>query len=473
MATEADHFQDNTDTLAPSSEGNKTPSLPSSELGSHSKQEDPEKAALPTKPQQQQTPSPVEAAAKPTANDAAAIPDGGFQAWLQVACGFMLFFNTWGLLNTFGVFQTYYESGQLFSESSSNISWIGAIQTFCLLCVGFITGPVFDRGYLKTLLGIGTFGVVFGFMMLSLSKTFWECLLAQGFCVGIGCGCLFVPGVAILPTYFRRKLGLAIGLAASGSSTGGIIYPIVFYRLVNQIGFGWSVRVLGFLALGTLLLPISCMKMRVKPLRARALIDQTVFTDWPFITFIIGTVIGFIGIYVMLFYISYFGLEQKITNASLSFYLVPILNAASIFGRTLPNALSDKVGPLNLIIPGALICGIINFCMISVHDLGGIVVSALAFGFFSGVFIGLPPVCFAMLTKDKTKVGTRMGMGFSFIAGSVLAGAPGSGDILQNYTKDLNWTGIWLYGGISNVVAAAVFLALRIWKAGSKLNVKI
>lgn len=30
-------------------------------------------------------------------------PDGGMKAWLQVIGGYCLFFNTWGLLNTFGV----------------------------------------------------------------------------------------------------------------------------------------------------------------------------------------------------------------------------------------------------------------------------------------------------------------------------------------------------------------------------------
>ncbi|RAK94796.1 uncharacterized protein BO80DRAFT_450783 [Aspergillus ibericus CBS 121593] len=47
-------------------------------------------------------------------------PDGGLIAWLQVAAGFVLFFNTWGMINTFAMFQTYYESGALFQASSSN-----------------------------------------------------------------------------------------------------------------------------------------------------------------------------------------------------------------------------------------------------------------------------------------------------------------------------------------------------------------
>lgn len=73
----------------------------------------------------------------------------------------------------------------------------------------------------------GSFLTVFGYMMLSLCTELWQVILTQGVCVGIGGACLFIPGVAILPTYFRKRLGLAVGLAASGSSLGGVIYPIV------------------------------------------------------------------------------------------------------------------------------------------------------------------------------------------------------------------------------------------------------
>lgn len=77
----------------------------------------------------------------------------------------MLFFNTWGILNTFGVYQTYYESGQLYTESSSNISWIGSIQAFMVLLVGAFVGPIYDRGYFRQLLIFGSFMIVFGHMV--------------------------------------------------------------------------------------------------------------------------------------------------------------------------------------------------------------------------------------------------------------------------------------------------------------------
>jgi predicted MFS family arabinose efflux permease len=252
----------------------------------------------------------------------------------------------------------------------------------------------------------------------------------------------------------------------------GIIYPIVFYRLLPRLGFGWSVRVLGFMAFATLLIPLSVMKMRAQPPRVRSLLDKTAFTDLPFLTFVAGATIGFIGLYVELFYISFFGQATGITNDSMSFYLVPILNAGSVFGRTLPNILSDKIGPLNVIIPGAFICSILVFCNIAVTNLGGIVVQALLFGFFSGIFIALPPVCFFSLTADKTKLGTRLGMGFAFISFGVLAGGPGGGGILQADAQNLNWTGTWAYAGATLMAAGVVFVGVRFLKVGGKVMVK-
>jgi MFS family permease len=118
--------------------------------------------------------------------------------------------------------------------------------------------------------------------MLSLATTYWQALLAQGLCVGVGMGCLFVPCVSILPTYFSTRLGLAVGVASAGSSLGGVIYPIVLQRLLGSIGFAWAVRVIGFIALVTLAVPLAVMRMRIKPAKARAIIDWTAFTDLPY-----------------------------------------------------------------------------------------------------------------------------------------------------------------------------------------------
>jgi predicted MFS family arabinose efflux permease len=252
---------------------------------------------------------------------------------------------------------------------------------------------------------------------------------------------------------------------------GGVIYPIVLYRLIDRIGFGWSVRVLGFIALGTLLIPISVMKMRFKSPKPRAFVDWSAFTDVYYMLFTIATLIGFMGLIVALFYISYYASNQQITDSKLAFYIIPIFNAASCFGRVVPNAISDKTGPFNLIAPCAFITGILIFCLMAVKSVASIIVVALLIGFFSGVFIALPPVCFVKLTEDKSKIGTRIGMGFSMAGFGILAGGPGGGAIL-GVVEPLDWNGLWALGGVASCVAGLMYTGLRLAKYGTKVAVK-
>jgi hypothetical protein len=130
---------------------------------------------------------------------------------------------------------------------------------------------------------------------------------------------VFVPAVAIISTYFTTKIALAIGFAASGSgigrhiflialfcfrtkeaksdfSQGGVVYPIVFNRLQPQIGFAWTTRVIGFLEIGTLLIPLAVMRVRVLPATVRKLIDWSALRDAPYCTYVIGTLIGYMGL---------------------------------------------------------------------------------------------------------------------------------------------------------------------------------
>lgn len=49
-------------------------------------------------------------------------PDGGLPAWTQVVMGHLIVFNTWGYINSFGVFQTFYVA--TLGHPPSDISWV-------------------------------------------------------------------------------------------------------------------------------------------------------------------------------------------------------------------------------------------------------------------------------------------------------------------------------------------------------------
>lgn len=391
-----------------------------------------------------------------------------------------------GILNTYGAYQTYYETGELFTSSSSTISWIGSLQSFLLLLVGTLTGPVYDAGYIYHLLWAGSFIIVFGQMMLSLCHTYWQALLAQAFCIGMGCGCLFIPGVAILSTYFHTNLALVVGLAASGSSmgkqkscgatkgasnhpTGGVIYPIVFHRLQPHIGFAWTTRVIGFMILATLSVPLTVIKVRVIPAKKRKLVDWVAFTEPAYVLFILGGLVTFMGIYVPFFYIQYFSVATGVTDSNLSFYLLAILNTASIAGRTIPNFIADKTGPFNVIVPCGFAAGVIIFGLIGTHTIAAVVTISILYGFFSGTFVSLPPACFVLLSPNRGLIGTRMGMGFAIISIGGLIGTPIAGALLNSH----GWVAVWAYAGATASAGPLLMGASRMVRSRGKLLVKV
>lgn len=91
--------------------------------------------------------------------------------------------------------------------------------------------------------------------------------------------------IALIPVYFKRRRGLALGLATGGGSIGGVIYPIIFRRLVVEVGFGWAVRVLGFIALVTLGTAVGLSKpigVRIQ----RKLLEPSAFRDKAYVMFL-------------------------------------------------------------------------------------------------------------------------------------------------------------------------------------------
>ena len=100
------------------------------------------------------------------------------------------------------------------------ISWIGTTQAFLVDLVGIITGPMFDRGYLYSLLVPGCTLSVLGTMLLSLSDTYVKVFLAQGLCIGIGSGLIYLLSIAVIVPAFSKNRPLAIGVATSAASIG-------------------------------------------------------------------------------------------------------------------------------------------------------------------------------------------------------------------------------------------------------------
>ena len=414
------------------------------------------------------------------------IPDGGLQAWLQVLGAWAIMVETFGLVNTFGVYQTYYETRLLVGKqggTATQIAWIGSLQAALLLICGIVGGPLYDAGYFRHLVAGGLFFVVFGLFMTSLCTEYWQIILAQGITMGIGMGLCFTPSNAVLAQYFHKKRPLVIGISSSGSPLAGIVFPILFARMEPRIGFGWTTRIIAFILLGLAIVPIACMRPRVAPTgkARRALFDKTAFKELPYVGMLVGSLFSFMCVFIPFFFVQLFGERRGIDKPDFSpFYLVTMMNLGSFFGRLLPNAIAVRYGSVNLIILCTGVSSVLLFGWMGIASqsanaavggdgsnyLAGTVVFALLYGLFSGGIVGLIASVIIGLTKDLSRVGTRMGMAYFFTGIACLIGPPIAGSILGDGFSNETWLGTIGFGAACVLIATLGFSVTRwsLWR---------
>ena len=374
-----------------------------------------------------------------------------------------------GFVTSFGAFQTFYETGLLQHESASSISWIGSTQSCLLFVIGTLSGPLFDAGHLRTLLFVGTFLNVLGIMMTSICNSFWQVFLAQGIVIGLGDGLLFPASLAIIAEYFTTRRSLATGISTAGSSIAAVVYPVLFSQLQPRIGFGWTMRVIGWIALATSLIYLGIMRRKFKRSEQRRLIDFTAFKSISYVLYCWGAFFGFMAVYIAYFYVELYAIEETNTTHNLATNLLAILNGSSILGRVLPSLLADHIGPLNVIIPSTTIAGILLLCWIRIRATADLVAFCVLYGIFTGTFVSLHGPIVVVLSDDLDTVGTRIGMALGISGFGILVGNPVAGAILRS---NGGWLGLQVWCGILMLVSPAFMVASRISKFGWEVCVK-
>jgi MFS family permease len=397
-------------------------------------------------------------------------PDGGIRAWNQALVAHLVIFNTWGYINSFGVFQTYYL--QILDRPPADISWIGSIQVFLLFFIGAVSGRATDAGHYRLIFITGSIFLLLGMFTTSVCTEYWQFMLAQGICVGIGCGLLFCPTLALIPTYFSKKRAIAVGIAASGTTTGGMIIPGIFEGLLPRVGFGWTVRVLAFVTLAFQLLSFALARTRIPPRKTGNLLELSAFKEAPYALFTIGVFLCFLSVYPAYYYVGEFATTVIGVSQGNSFNLLIVMNGIGAIGRLLPPWISDRyTGPTNMMIPMVVLSAVTLYCWVPIYNEAGLWAFSVFYGLFSSAVNGLFPTALSRLTDDLSKMGTRMGMVFSTISFATLVGTPITGALITH--MDGNYLGAQMFAA-SIMLGGAIFLILaRTAKVGLKLRVKM
>ncbi|TEA12153.1 MFS transporter asaE [Colletotrichum sidae] len=399
-------------------------------------------------------------------------PDGGITAWLAIFGTHLTIMNTWGIVNSFGVFQPYYTT--LLNRPPSDVAWIGSFEVFLLFFVGAFTGRLTDAGYFRPLFIIGFLLVVLGMIATSFCTQYWQFFLAQGICMGLGNGCLFCPCLSTASTYFDKRKALALGFVSIGSSSGGMIYPSMVRQLLPKIGFGWTIRAIAFVQMGTLLITAVVLKPRIKPRKAGNLVEWAAFKELEYTFYAIGSFLNYLGVFFASYYIASYSRDIIGLSYTSSLNLLLLLNGTGVPGRVLPNYFADRVGTVNMFIPMSFAAGVMMLCWPAVSSVTGLYVWTALYGIATGAIQSLMPAGLGTLTADPRKQGTRMGMTFTIISFAVLIGQPMAGAIISanggSYVGAQVYAGTCLLAGMCFLVAARTARARR---SGKLLWIKI
>ncbi|KAG8739439.1 hypothetical protein FRC12_016296 [Ceratobasidium sp. 428] len=389
------------------------------------------------------------------------VPDGGWTAWMTTAGSYV---------GAFGVYQDYYTRTFMTNQSASAISWIGSTQIGLVFMMGSISGKLLDMGYFHWCIGVGSALHVFCLFMLSLAheQQYYQVFLPQAIGLGIGQGLLFLPSIGVISHHFAKKRSLAMGIVFTGSSCGGMIFPIMLNNIIKRAGFAWGVRATAFVVLACLVAANLMMKTRLPPKTNQNPAHKSDFkgimTHGVFLLTVFGTFLSMLGIWYPIFYIQLFAVRHNL-DQNLSFYALTILNAASILGRTIPNFISDRIGVFNVMIPCTAIAGVLVFAMFGVKSSGALVVFAILYGFFSGSFFSLMSPMIVALARHVHEVGVRLGFAFTFIGIATLIGTPISGALL---TDDYLWYRPIIFAGIAILTGATCLTIARSMHVGHK-----
>lgn len=141
----------------------------------------------------------------------------------------------------------------------------------------------------------------------------------------------------------------------------------------------------------------------------------------------------------------------------------------SIFGRTLPGYMADRVGRYNVMIIFSYFSGILVLALWlpSRSNAPAIVFSAL-YGFGSGAFVSLAPALIAQIS-DLREVGVRNGTCFSIISFAALTGTPIGGALVPSVLHG-SYTKLQVFCGVVMIAGATLFVVARVVVGGARLN---
>lgn len=159
-------------------------------------------------------------------------------AWAVLATGSAVVFGALGLARFgYGMVLPAMQSSLGLSNTQTGILATANLSGYMVLTVA--AGAVASRFGSRMVVTLGLLVAAAGMLLTGLAGGMAS-LVAWRAVTGAASGCINVPTVGLMPTWFPRRSGFSIGIVAGGQSLGLVVAGIAVPRLVGYLGAeGW------------------------------------------------------------------------------------------------------------------------------------------------------------------------------------------------------------------------------------------
>ena len=406
-----------------------------------------------------------------------------YYGWVVVFTMFWTMFIVLGFRFSFGVFYVAIleDTGWSRAETASIFSVAMVVYMFMAMLSGILVDHVGPRIMFPVSSVIFGVGLILCAGITSINQFF----LYYGLIVGTSFAFLgFIPHMAIIPTWFETKRGLASGVTLAGSGLGSLFLTLAANYLIREIGWRQTFWIMGIVFMA-ILVPLNILLHKKSPQSlglfkdggsrpksagiessANGLSVSQVLRKPAFWLLFLGVML--IGVCIMTLVVHQtrmtidFGFS--LTVASFFFGTTGLLR--SVGGVTL-GPLSDRIGRSH-IIAGVTVLSIISFLFLrgamDTPHIGFLVGFAVLFGF---AYNGMTPVYAAIVSdlfpgKNIGKVFGLLDQGFGL--GS--ASGPWIAGLIFDHTGNYEWV-IWGLMGAVGLTGILLMSAIRVGRSTS------
>ncbi len=349
--------------------------------------------------------------------DAAPLDEG--RAWLDMTLAALSMFAVFATAYSFGTFVR--PMAKEFGAGRGATSVVFAITAFLYFSLGAVTGPLVHKlGPRKMILFGGTVQVV-GMLLTSKATELWQAYVTYGLGVGIGVSCGYIPMVAVVGGWFKRKRPTAIGIAVSGIGLSSLLGAPLAARLIKA--YGWRTAYQLF-AIGTaVLLGIVAAFIRT-PLSFRdappTTLGSAVRTK-AFAVMYLALLLVSVTLFNLFVNIVPYAEESGIAKVRAA-TLLSILGGASILGRNALALVAHRVGALNTFTGAVFVMGATQVLWLIADGRYGVLALFVGlFGIGYGGLIALGPIALAELFGPE-QLGGLAGVNYTAAGLGALSG---------------------------------------------------